>query len=71
MISHVGMDFRNKFADLFTFQLLEGKYAVASVDFVNDEIDRVLLTSKLTPRREAIIRLAKIIKKKVRNANTM
>lgn len=66
MISHVGLDFKNRFGDLFSFQLLKGKYAVATVDFSDGEIERVLMTESLFPRRRAIIRLAKIVKKKVR-----
>lgn len=61
--SHVGMRYKH----LFSFQLLDNTgVAVATIDYENGFIDRVLISNYLKSRQFAIIRLAE--KHRTRNA---
>lgn len=68
LVSHIGMNFRNNFADLFAFCLLgsDGK-GVAFVDIYDGVPERFVSTIPLTPSKDAIIRLAMIHYRKCRN----
>lgn len=68
MNSHIGLNFSNKFAKLFSFQLLgigdESGTAVAFVDFENGQPTRFGAIPKLLGRKEAILKLAGIYQRK-------
>lgn len=71
LTSHIGMNFRNNFADLFTFCLLgsDGK-GVSFVDVRDGIPERFVATVPLTPSKDAIIRLAMIhYRKNRKNSN--
>ena len=58
--SHVGLNFKNRSADLFCFQVInEQGMAVAVVDFDEQELSRILTTEQLRHRIPAILRLAR------------
>lgn len=57
--THIAMDFRNSFADLFSFQFLDSQgVAVAGADLENGEPVRFYYTPGLKPYRLEIIRRA-------------
>lgn len=65
--SHVGMNYTNNFADLFSFQLIgPDGVAYAGVDFENGLVERIYYIPQLNNRKLAIIRLAKMHYNKAR-----
>lgn len=75
--SNVGMYFRSRKIELFSYQLLDHNgHAVAVVDLENKSphdinkaaVQRVLITEKLKNRTDAIVRLAKFYHRREFNA---
>jgi hypothetical protein len=60
MQSIVGLNFRNEFADLFNFSIVENGRTVAFVDYENGAPVRIGFTPALKSRRAAIMRLSQI-----------